>query len=67
MEETKDGCRIFVSKNLETKPIGKNSIKFDDKKLGVFMKHSAQIDNIKSSLRNVSIDDVEGQGPVATV
>jgi len=67
MEETKDDDRIFVSKNLETQPIGRLSIIYDNKKLGVFMKHSAQIGTIRSSLRNVSIDDAEGQGPAATV
>jgi len=59
-------CRIFVSKNLKTQPIGREIVIFDNKKLWFFRQQSTQIGAIRSSLKNVSIGDVEGQGPAAT-
>jgi hypothetical protein len=67
MEETKDGCRIFARKNLETQPIGRQRIILDDNKIRVFQEAACANSTIRSSLKNVSIDDVEGQGPAATV
>jgi hypothetical protein len=54
-------------KILETHPTGRQRIKLDDNKIRVFQKHPAQTGTIRSSFKNVSIGDVEGQGHAATV